>query len=489
MPRVNVDGAARNSLIELLRIQLPRITFGELEEILASPIGRTLRNTSVWVLFHGTKRRVVPPPTRIQFAFARLEQELLVARPPNRKMRGRRSIPMMLAIFARLVEMRSDDLIGTPSEIVAQIDARIPGLALSPLTTAPVLNALALSPRGLVTRPTERTWRVRLAELCRPTSKFCKRFCASYPPTRRDEGEASSRSVESPPEGPGARLQRAFARLERELSAVRLPDRRMRGRRSIPVLLAVFARLVEMRSHDLTGTSAEIVGQIEAQIPGLGLSPETTSLVLHALALSPRGLVTRPTWKTWRVRLAELSRPTSSFYRQLCALTPPPRRSDEGEATSRPVARPPEGPGARLQQAFARLERELSGVYLPDRQVRGRRSIPNMLAVFARLVEMKSGDLTGTPADIVEQIAARIPGLGLSSKTTTLVLKALALSPRGLVTRPTRRTWRVRLAELSRPTSIFYGQFCTLSPWPQRRSVAGMRRDEGEATTRTAESP
>lgn len=181
-----VDRVAQDTLVELLRTQLPTLTFGEVEGILASPIGRTLRNVPVAVLFRGTKpRRRVVPSTRIRRAFARLERELALIRLPNSKMKGRRRVPMMLAIFVRLVETGSHDLTGMVADVIKQIDAQIPGLELSTEVMGDVLRALALSSTGLVTRPTMRIWRVRLAELSRPTSKFYKRFCSSSPRPHR----------------------------------------------------------------------------------------------------------------------------------------------------------------------------------------------------------------------------------------------------------------------------------------------------------------
>lgn len=181
-----VDRVASNALLELLRTQLLKITFGELEEILASPMGQTLRNERVATLFHGTRRRrIVPPPTRLHLAFVRLERELaLVSLPKKQKLRGRRSISMVLAVLVRLIEMGSDDLIGSASDIIKQIDQEIPGLGLLPGVVAKVLRAITLGSSGLVTRPSARTWQVHLAELGKPTSNFYRQFCATSPRRR-----------------------------------------------------------------------------------------------------------------------------------------------------------------------------------------------------------------------------------------------------------------------------------------------------------------
>lgn len=169
-----VNRVLRDVLLGLLREQWSSMTFGELEQLLASPVGQTLRPLRITAVTREARRT-----SKLRRAFERLEREITsLVLPGCAKVKGRRLVPKLLHIFIQLVENGCSDLAGLTGDVIRQIDERVPGMGLVSESMSDALRVLATSSCGLVVRPTPRTWRVRLAELGQPQSPFYKQFCS-----------------------------------------------------------------------------------------------------------------------------------------------------------------------------------------------------------------------------------------------------------------------------------------------------------------------
>lgn len=211
MADVPVNRVLRDVLLELLREQWSTMTFGELEHLLASPVGHTLRPVRIVAVTRQARRT-----SKLRRAFERLEREITSLVLPNRsKVKGRRLVPKLLHIFIQMIEDGCSDLVGLTGDVIRQIDERVPGVGLVSESTSDALRVLATSSCGLVERPTPRTWRVRLAELRRPQSPFYKHFCRDLP-----GGVVSDAVGHRSPAGPANRGHQA----------VSVPGRRRRRR-------------------------------------------------------------------------------------------------------------------------------------------------------------------------------------------------------------------------------------------------------------------
>lgn len=169
-----VNRVLRDVLLGLLREQWSEMTFGELEQLLASSVGHTLRPVRIAAV-----TTQAPRTSKLRWAFERLEGDITGLVLPDRpKVKGRRLVPKLLHIFIRMVEDGCSDLGGLTGDIIRQIDERVPGMGLVSESMSDALRVLAASSCGLVVRPTPRTWRVRLADLGDPQTPFYKEFCA-----------------------------------------------------------------------------------------------------------------------------------------------------------------------------------------------------------------------------------------------------------------------------------------------------------------------
>jgi hypothetical protein len=173
MANGSVNRVLRDVSLGLLRERWSRMTFGELEQILASPMGQALRPVQVAEL-----TMQAPRTSELRRGFERLEREIVgLVLPDGGKVKGRRLVPKLVRIFAQLVEGGCSDLVGLTCDVIRQIDDRVSGVGLVSESTSDALRALAKSSCGLVLRPTARTWRIRLADLGQPQSAFYKHFC------------------------------------------------------------------------------------------------------------------------------------------------------------------------------------------------------------------------------------------------------------------------------------------------------------------------
>lgn len=169
----SVNHVLRDVTLGLLRERWSRMTFGELEQLLATPMGRALRQVPI-----AEATGHAPRTSEVRRAFERLEREIVgLVLPDGGRAIGRRLVPRLIRILVELVEDGCSDLVGLTSDVIRQIDDRVPGAGLVSESTSDALRLLTRSSCGLVSRPTDRTWRVRLADLSQPQSEFYERFC------------------------------------------------------------------------------------------------------------------------------------------------------------------------------------------------------------------------------------------------------------------------------------------------------------------------
>ena len=95
---------------------------------------------------------------------------------------------------------------------------------------------------------------------------------------------------------------------------------------------------------------------------------------------------------------------------------------------------------------------------------RGKRAVMAFIDLLISLGLMRCGDLCGRASDIIKQIRRYIPDIDISAAKLGEVLKLLHATGTCLIERPTKRTWRVRLAELDDVKGALHQAFCEETP-------------------------
>jgi hypothetical protein len=145
----------------------------------------------------------LPPPTRQQharihqgrelsqessdvicMALQRLGLRATVVVDPARfgpRHRGKRAVMAFIDLLITLGLMRCGDLCGRASDIIKQIRRYIPDVDISAAKLGEVLKLLHATGTCLIERPTQRTWRIRLAELDDVKGALHQAFCEETP--------------------------------------------------------------------------------------------------------------------------------------------------------------------------------------------------------------------------------------------------------------------------------------------------------------------
>ncbi len=95
---------------------------------------------------------------------------------------------------------------------------------------------------------------------------------------------------------------------------------------------------------------------------------------------------------------------------------------------------------------------------------RGKRAVMAFIDLLITLGLMRCGDLCGRASDIIKQIRRFIPDVDISAAKLGEVLKLLHATGTCLIERPTKRTWRIRLAELDDVKGALHQAFCEETP-------------------------
>lgn len=95
--------------------------------------------------------------------------------------RGKRAVMAFIDLLITLGLMRCGDLCGRASDIIKQIRRYIPDVDISAAKLGEVLKLLHATGTCLIERPTERTWRIRLAELDDVKGALHQAFCEETP--------------------------------------------------------------------------------------------------------------------------------------------------------------------------------------------------------------------------------------------------------------------------------------------------------------------
>lgn len=95
---------------------------------------------------------------------------------------------------------------------------------------------------------------------------------------------------------------------------------------------------------------------------------------------------------------------------------------------------------------------------------RGKRAVMAFIDLLISLGLMRCGDLCGRASDIIKQIRRYIPDIDISAAKLGEVLKLLHATGTCLIERPTKRTWRIRLAELDDVKGALHQAFCEETP-------------------------
>jgi hypothetical protein len=95
--------------------------------------------------------------------------------------RGKRAVMAFIDLLITLGLMRCGDLCGRASDIIKQIRRYIPDVDISAAKLGEVLKLLQATGTCLIERPTERTWRIRLAELDDVKGALHQAFCEETP--------------------------------------------------------------------------------------------------------------------------------------------------------------------------------------------------------------------------------------------------------------------------------------------------------------------
>jgi hypothetical protein len=95
---------------------------------------------------------------------------------------------------------------------------------------------------------------------------------------------------------------------------------------------------------------------------------------------------------------------------------------------------------------------------------RGKRAVMAFIDLLITLGLMRCGDLCGRASDIIKQIRRYIPDVDISAAKLGEVLKLLHATGTCLIERPTKRTWRIRLAELDDVKGALHQAFCEETP-------------------------
>ncbi len=95
--------------------------------------------------------------------------------------RGKRAVMAFIDLLITLGLMRCGDLCGRASDIIKQIRRYIPDVEISAAKLGEVLKLLHATGTCLIERPTERTWRIRLAELDDVKGALHQAFCEETP--------------------------------------------------------------------------------------------------------------------------------------------------------------------------------------------------------------------------------------------------------------------------------------------------------------------
>jgi hypothetical protein len=95
--------------------------------------------------------------------------------------RGKRAVMAFIDLLITLGLMRCGDLCGRASDIIKQIRRCIPDVDISAAKLGEVLKLLHATGTCLIERPTQRTWRIRLAELDDVKGALHQAFCEETP--------------------------------------------------------------------------------------------------------------------------------------------------------------------------------------------------------------------------------------------------------------------------------------------------------------------
>ena len=95
---------------------------------------------------------------------------------------------------------------------------------------------------------------------------------------------------------------------------------------------------------------------------------------------------------------------------------------------------------------------------------RGKRAVMAFIDLLITLGLMRCGDLCGRASDIIKQIRRNIPDIDISAAKLGEVLRLLHATGTCLIERPTKRTWRIRLAELDDVKGALHQAFCEETP-------------------------
>jgi hypothetical protein len=95
--------------------------------------------------------------------------------------RGKRAVMAFIDLLITLGLMRCGDLCGRASDIIKQIRRYIPAVDISAAKLGEVLKLLQATGTCLIERPTQRTWRIRLAELDDVKGALHQAFCEETP--------------------------------------------------------------------------------------------------------------------------------------------------------------------------------------------------------------------------------------------------------------------------------------------------------------------
>ncbi len=95
---------------------------------------------------------------------------------------------------------------------------------------------------------------------------------------------------------------------------------------------------------------------------------------------------------------------------------------------------------------------------------RGKRAVMAFIDLLITLGLKRCGDLCGRASDIIKQIQRYIPDVDISAAKLGEVLKLLHATGTCLIEKPSKRTWRIRLAELDDVKGALHQAFCEETP-------------------------
>lgn len=128
-------------------------------------------------------------------------------------------------------------------------------------------------------------------------------------------------------------LWQCFSGLEHRARVLRVPGKRLKGKKHLwPLLKALYQRGVK-GSFDLVGRTGEIITAIQEHDPTFNMTTEALADVLNRLRETKTCLVEREDEeRIWEIHLMGLDDPRSALHRQLLAETPQAFRLDEDAA-------------------------------------------------------------------------------------------------------------------------------------------------------------